>query len=57
MNKKQWIALCIMFIVFGIATMITGSIALAQDDPYPFIRVYGYLATLWAIVAITVFAQ
>jgi len=44
-----------MFIVFGIATMITGSIALAQDDPYPFIRVYGYLATLWAIVAITCF--
>lgn len=55
MDKKQWIALCIMFIVFGIATMITGSIALAQDDPYPFIRVYGYLATLWAIVAITCF--
>ena len=44
-----------MFIIFGIATMITGSIASAQGDSYPFIRMYGYLATLWAIVAITCF--
>ena len=28
---------------------------ISTDDPYPFIRVYGYLATLWAIVAITCF--
>ena len=44
MRKRQWRALGGMFFAFCFLTMITGSVVSVQDDPYSFLRMYGYLA-------------
>jgi len=53
MQKRQWLALGLMFAFFIFMTMIFGSIASARDDPDPFIRMYVYLGFLCVIATFT----